>query len=153
MRFIMFLNHSYKRHSPELETVFSNCSRATLHRTPVRAGLSRGLGGAEVLSLLEERPVVSGSSSRSRNPCPGQNAIEAEQRRFDRFFRATPSTDEALCWPLHAGNQPFARFAALFLPFWSQCTSWKPHCRTCHPDYRYEVLRQQHSHRVALFDL
>jgi allantoin racemase len=86
---IMFLNHSFKRHSPELEA----------HITKLLAGYAspgttfdlaypEDLGGGEVLSLLEERKALSGLHHILETPALVQKAVEAERMGFDAVIQS-----------------------------------------------------------------
>src|SRR5581483_2937140 len=88
MRF-MFLNHSYKRHSAELEAHIVELLRSYASPdTTFELAYPEDLGGGEVLSLLEERKALSGLHHILETPALVKKAIEAEQRGFDAVIQS-----------------------------------------------------------------
>ncbi|HXG50337.1 MAG TPA: aspartate/glutamate racemase family protein [candidate division Zixibacteria bacterium] len=86
---IMFLNHSYKRHSPALEShilklLYSYASPGT----EFELAYPEDLGGGEVLSLLEERKALSGLHHILETPALVKKAIEAERLGFDAVIQS-----------------------------------------------------------------
>jgi allantoin racemase len=86
---IMFLNHSFKRHSPELEAHIRELlkSYASPGTTFVLA-YPEDLGGGEVLSLLEERKALSGLHHILETPALVKKAVEAEHLGFDAVMQS-----------------------------------------------------------------
>jgi allantoin racemase len=88
MRF-MFLNHSYKRHSAELESHIVQLLKSyAAPDTSFELAYPEDLGGGEVLSLLEERKALSGLHHILETPALVKKAIEAEQRGFDAVIQS-----------------------------------------------------------------
>jgi len=76
---IMFLNHSFVRHSPELEAHIKKL--LTSYASPgttFELAYPEDLGGGEVLSHLEERKALSGLHHILETPALVKKAIEAE---------------------------------------------------------------------------
>jgi allantoin racemase len=86
---IMFLNHSFKRHSPELEAHISKLLKSYASPgTTFELAYPNDLGGGEVLSLLEERKALSGLHHILETPALVQKAIEAERLGFDAVIQS-----------------------------------------------------------------
>jgi len=86
---IMFLNHSFKRHSPQLETHIQELLRSYASPgTTFELAYPDDLGGGEVLSLLEERKALSGLHHILETPALVQKAIEAERLGFDAVMQS-----------------------------------------------------------------
>jgi hypothetical protein len=80
MRF-MFLNHSYQRHSAELESHIVKLLKSYASPdTTFELAYPEDLGGGAVLSLLEERKALSGLHHILETPALVKKAIEAEQK-------------------------------------------------------------------------
>ena len=86
---IMFLNHSFHRHSEELEahirTLLKGYASAD---TEFELAYPEDLGGGDVLSLLEERKALSGLHHILETPALVKKAIEAEQKGFDAVMQS-----------------------------------------------------------------
>lgn len=88
MRF-MFLNHSYKHHSTELEIHIMKLLKSYgSPETTFEIAYPEDLGGGEVLSLLEERKALSGLHHILETPALVKKAIEAEQKGFDAVIQS-----------------------------------------------------------------
>lgn len=88
MRF-MFLNHSYRRHSPELEAHIIQLLRSYASPdTTFELAYPEDLGGGEVLSLLEERKALSGLHHILETPALVKKALEAERQGFDAVIQS-----------------------------------------------------------------
>lgn len=88
MRF-MFLNHSYKRHSAELEAHILRLLRSYASPdTSFELAYPEDLGGGEVLSLLEERKALSGLHHILETPALVKKAIDAERQGFDAVIQS-----------------------------------------------------------------
>src|SRR5919197_432 len=86
---IMFLNHSYKRHSAELEGHIKKLLRSYASPdTEFELAYPEDLGGGQVLSLLEERKALSGLHHILETPALVKKAIEAEQLGFDAVMQS-----------------------------------------------------------------
>src|SRR5919197_5159143 len=86
---IMFLNHSFKRHSPQLEAHITKLLESYASPgTTFELAYPEDLGGGEVLSLLEERKALSGLHHILETPALVKKAIEAEQRGFDAVMQS-----------------------------------------------------------------
>jgi allantoin racemase len=88
MRF-MFLNHSYKRHTPELEAhILQLLKSYASPDTTFELAYPEDLGGGEVLSLLEERKALSGLHHILETPALVKKAVEAERQGFDAVIQS-----------------------------------------------------------------
>src|SRR5438552_549120 len=88
MRF-MFLNHSYQRHSAELESHIVKLLKSYASPdTTFELAYPEDLGGGAVLSLLEERKALSGLHHILETPALVKKAIEAEQKGFDAVIQS-----------------------------------------------------------------
>ena len=88
MRF-MFLNHSYVRHSAELEThILKLLKSYAAPDTTFELAYPEDLGGGEVLNLLEKRKALSGLHHILETPALVKKAIEAERRDFDAVIQS-----------------------------------------------------------------
>jgi Asp/Glu/hydantoin racemase len=88
MRF-MFLNHSYKRHSDELEVHIKKLLKSYASPdTTFELAYPEDLGGGAILSLLEERKALSGLHHILETPALVKKAIEAEQKGFDAVIQS-----------------------------------------------------------------
>jgi Asp/Glu/hydantoin racemase len=88
MRF-MFLNHSYKRHSVDLEAhILKLLKSYASPDTIFELAYPEDLGGSGVLSLLEERKALSGLHHILETPALVKKTIEAEQRGFDAVIQS-----------------------------------------------------------------
>ncbi|MGE5219993.1 MAG: aspartate/glutamate racemase family protein [Chloroflexota bacterium] len=88
MRF-MFLNHSYKHHSAELEThILKLLKSYASPETTFELAYPEDLGGGKVLSLLEERKALSGLHHILETPALVKKAVEAEQQGFDAVIQS-----------------------------------------------------------------
>lgn len=86
---IMFLNHSFKRHSPELEAhIMKLLNSYASQGTAFELAYPEDLGGGEVLSLLEERKALSGLHHILETPALVKKAIEAEHSGFDAVIQS-----------------------------------------------------------------
>src|SRR5919197_59432 len=86
---IMFLNHSFKRHSPELEAhIRMLLAGYASPGTIFELAYPEDLGAGEVLSLLEERKALSGLHHILETPALVQKAIEAERMGFDAVIQS-----------------------------------------------------------------
>ncbi|MDH3444423.1 MAG: aspartate/glutamate racemase family protein, partial [Deltaproteobacteria bacterium] len=86
---IMFLNHSFHRHSPELEAHIKKL--LTSYASPgteFELAYPEDLGGGEVLSLLEERKALSGLHHILETPALVKKAVEAEHLGFDAVIQS-----------------------------------------------------------------
>lgn len=88
MRF-MFLNHSYKRHSEEMEAHILRLLKSYASPdTTFELAYPEDLGGGAVLSALEERKALSGLHHILETPALVKKAIEAERREFDAVIQS-----------------------------------------------------------------
>jgi allantoin racemase len=88
MRF-MFLNHSYQRHSPDLEAhILKLLKSYAAPDTTFELVYPEDLGGGGVLSLLEERKALSGLHHILETPALVKKAIEAERQGFDAVIQS-----------------------------------------------------------------
>jgi allantoin racemase len=86
---IMFLNHSFKRHSPELEAHIRELLKSYASPgTTFELAYPEDLGGGEVLSLLEERKALSGLHHILETPALVKKAVEAEHLGFDAVMQS-----------------------------------------------------------------
>ena len=86
---IMFLNHSFHRHSPELEAHILELLKSYASADTVfELAYPEDLGGGEVLALLEERKALSGLHHILETPALVKKAIEAEQLGFDAVIQS-----------------------------------------------------------------
>jgi len=86
---IMFLNHTFKRHSPELEAHIRKLLKSyAAPDTSFELAYPEDLGGGEVLSLLEERKALSGLHHILETPALVKKAVEAEQLGFDAVIQS-----------------------------------------------------------------
>jgi Asp/Glu/hydantoin racemase len=86
---IMFLNHSFKRHSPELEAHITKLLKSYASPgTTFELAYPEDLGGGEVLSLLEERKALSGLHHIVETPALVKKALEAERLGFDAVMQS-----------------------------------------------------------------
>jgi Asp/Glu/hydantoin racemase len=86
---IMFLNHSFVRHSPELEAhIRKLLASYASPGTTFELAYPEDLGGGGVLSLLEERKALSGLHHILETPALVKKAIEAERQGFDAIMQS-----------------------------------------------------------------
>jgi len=86
---IMFLNHSFRRHSHDLEAhIMALLQSYASPGTTFEIGYPEDLGGGTVLSLLEERKALSGLHHILETPALVQKAIEAERAGFDAVMQS-----------------------------------------------------------------
>src|SRR5438128_6560403 len=86
---IMFLNHSFKHHSPELEAHIRKLLKSYASpETTFELAYPEDLGGGQLLSLLEERKALSGLHHILETPALVKKAIEAERRGFDAVIQS-----------------------------------------------------------------
>ena len=86
---IMFLNHSFVRHSAELEAHIRKLLKSYASPdTTFELAYPEDLGGGGVLSLLEERKALSGLHHILETPALVKKAIEAEQQGFDAVMQS-----------------------------------------------------------------
>ncbi len=86
---IMFLNHSFHRHSPELEAHIMELLKSYASPdTHFDLAYPEDLGGGEVLSLLEQRKALSGLHHILETPALVKKAIEAENLGFDAVIQS-----------------------------------------------------------------
>ncbi len=86
---IMFLNHSFRRHPPELEAHIAALLKSYASPgTTFELAYPEDLGGGEVLSLLEERKALSGLHHILETPALVKKAIEAERLGFDAVIQS-----------------------------------------------------------------
>ena len=86
---IMFLNHSFVRHSATLEAhVRKLLTSYASPGTTFELAYPDDLGGGAVLSLLEERKALSGLHHILETPALVQKAIEAERSGFDAVMQS-----------------------------------------------------------------
>ena len=86
---IMFLNHSFVRHSPELESHIKKLLASYASPgTTFELAYPEDLGGGGVLSLLEERKALSGLHHILETPALVKKAIEAERLGFDAVMQS-----------------------------------------------------------------
>lgn len=88
MRF-MFLNHSYQRHSRDLEAhILKLLKSYASPDTTFELAYPEDLGGGGVLSLLEKRKALSGLHHILETPALVKKAIEAERQGFDAVIQS-----------------------------------------------------------------
>src|SRR5438552_17995402 len=96
---IMFWNHSFVRHSAELEAhIRKLLASYASPDTTFELAYPDDLGGGEVLSLLEERKALSGLHHILETPALVQKAIEAERLGFDAVMQSNtfdPGVEES----------------------------------------------------------
>jgi allantoin racemase len=86
---IMFLNHSFKRHSAQLEAHIATLLKSYASPgTTFELAYPQDLGGGEVLTLLEQRKALSGLHHILETPALVQAAIEAERLGFDAIIQS-----------------------------------------------------------------
>ena len=86
---IMFLNHSFRRHSPELEAhIIALLKSYASPGTTFELAYPDDLGGGGVLSLLEERKALSGLHHVLETPALVKKAVEAERLGFDAVIQS-----------------------------------------------------------------
>jgi allantoin racemase len=86
---IMFLNHSFRHHSRELEThIMKLLTSYASPGTTFDLAYPEDLGGGDVLSLLEERKALSGLHHILETPALVKKAIEAERLGFDAVMQS-----------------------------------------------------------------
>jgi Asp/Glu/hydantoin racemase len=86
---IMFLNHSYRPHSKELEQhIMELLASYASPGTTFDLAYPEDLGGGEVLSLLEERKALSGLHHIVETPALVKKAIDAERLGFDAVIQS-----------------------------------------------------------------
>jgi allantoin racemase len=86
---IMFLNHSFRRHSPEVEAHILKLLKSYASAdTEFELAYPEDLGGGEVLSLLEERKALSGLHHILETPALVKKIIEAERAGFDAVIQS-----------------------------------------------------------------
>lgn len=86
---IMFLNHSFKRHTAELEAHIQELLKSYASPgTTFELAYPEDLGGGEVLSVLEERKALSGLHHILETPALVKKAIEAERLGFDAVMQS-----------------------------------------------------------------
>ena len=86
---IMFLNHSCRRHSQELERhIMQLLTSYASPETTFDLAYPEDLGGGEVLSLLEKRKALSGLHHIVETPALVKKAIEAERLGFDAVIQS-----------------------------------------------------------------
>jgi Asp/Glu/hydantoin racemase len=86
---IMFLNHSYVRHTASLEEHIRKLLKSyAAPDTEFELAYPDDLGGGEVLHILEERKALSGLHHILETPALVQKAIEAEQKGFDAVIQS-----------------------------------------------------------------
>jgi Asp/Glu/hydantoin racemase len=86
---IMFLNHSFRRHSAELEAHIRELLKSYASpETEFELAYPEDLGGGEVLSLLEERKALSGLHHILETPALVKKAVEAERMGFDAVIQS-----------------------------------------------------------------
>ena len=86
---IMFLNHSFHRHSRELEAHIMELLKSYASAgTTFELAYPEDLGGGEVLSLLEKRKALSGLHHILETPALVKKAIEAERLGFDAVIQS-----------------------------------------------------------------
>src|SRR4029077_6481825 len=86
---IMFLNHSFVRHSATLEAhIRKLLTSYASPGTTFELAYPDDLGGGAVLSLLEERKALSGLHHILETPALVQKAIEAERSGFDAVMQS-----------------------------------------------------------------
>jgi allantoin racemase len=86
---IMFLNHSFVRHSATLEAhIRKLLASYASPGTTFELAYPDDLGGGAVLSLLEERKALSGLHHILETPALVQKAIDAERSGFDAVMQS-----------------------------------------------------------------
>ena len=86
---IMFLNHSFHRHSPKLEAHIMELLKSYASPDTIfELAYPEDLGGGEVLALLEQRKALSGLHHILETPALVKKAIEAEQIGFDAVIQS-----------------------------------------------------------------
>ena len=86
---IMFLNHSFHRHSRELEAhIMELLKHYASPDTIFELAYPEDLGGGAVLALLEQRKALSGLHHILETPALVKKAIEAEHLGFDAVIQS-----------------------------------------------------------------
>ncbi len=86
---IMFLNHSFKRHEPELEAHIRKLLESYASpETAFEFAYPEDLGGGEVLSLLEKRKALSGLHHILETPALVKKAVDAERAGIDAVIQS-----------------------------------------------------------------
>jgi len=86
---IMFLNHSHRRHAPQVEAHIRSLLKSYASPdTEFELAYPDDLGGGEVLRLLEERKALSGLHHILETPALVKKAIEAERDGFDAVIQS-----------------------------------------------------------------
>jgi len=86
---IMFLNHSFHRHSRELEAHIMELLKSYASPDTIfELAYPEDLGGGEVLALLEQRKALSGLHHILETPALVKKAIEAEHLGFDAVVQS-----------------------------------------------------------------
>ncbi len=86
---IMFLNHSYRPHSRDLEKhIIQLLTSYASPGTTFEIAYPEDLGGGEVLSLLEQRKALSGLHHIVETPALVKKAVEAERLGFDALIQS-----------------------------------------------------------------
>jgi allantoin racemase len=86
---IMFLNHSFKHHSAELERHIKNLlSSYASSETTFELAYPDDLGGGEIVSLLEKNKALSGLHHILETPALIKKAIEADRLGFDAIIQS-----------------------------------------------------------------
>src|SRR5947208_15628805 len=116
---IMFLNHSFKRHSPQLEAHIQELLRSYASPgTTFELAYPDDLGGGAVLSLLEERKALSGLHRILETPALVQKAIQAERLGFDAVIKSN-TFDHAVAASRRALRIPVIRLLRAYLHFYA----------------------------------
>jgi Asp/Glu/hydantoin racemase len=85
----MFLNHSYQRHSAQLEAhILKLLKSYASPDTTFELAYPEDLGGSGVLKLLEERKALSGLHHIVETPALVKKAIEAERQGFEAVIQS-----------------------------------------------------------------
>src|SRR3970282_2065616 len=85
----LFLNHSYRRHSAELEAHIMELLKSYASPdTTFELAYPEDLGGGEVLALLEQRKALSGLHHILETPALVKKAIDAERQGFDAVMQS-----------------------------------------------------------------
>src|SRR3972149_989614 len=88
---IMFLNHSFHRHSPELEAHIMELLKSYASPDTIfELGYPEDLGGGEVLSLLEQRKALSGLHHILETPALVKKPTGGQPGGFDAVTKTTP---------------------------------------------------------------
>lgn len=86
---IMFLNHSFRHHSPAVESHIKKLLASYASPgTTFDLAYPDDLGGGDVLSFLEERKALSGLHHILETPALVKKAIEAERLGFDAIIQS-----------------------------------------------------------------